>query len=103
MATPPPGTPRPPDEPAALRGPPTAEALADPRLLAEGWESRFVGQGARLEEMSRLYRSLGFEVLEQPLTPAMMGDDCADCRLVALLDFRLIYTRRDKRARTASG
>jgi hypothetical protein len=103
MATPPPDIPRRPEAPAVFSGPPSAEALADPRLLAEGWVSRFVGQGERLTEMSQLYRSLGFEVLEVPLTPAMMGEDCADCRVVALLDFRLIYTRREIRARTVSG
>jgi hypothetical protein len=102
MATPPPDIPHRPEPPAVFSGPPSAEALADPRLLAAGWVSRFVGQGARLAEMSHLYRSLGFEVLEVPLTPAMMGDDCADCRVVAQLDFRLIYTRRENRARTAS-
>lgn len=103
MAPPLSGTPPPPDRPAGFRGPPDAAQLADPRLVSEGWESRFVGQGARLEEMTRLYRSLGFDVLEVPLTAEMLGDDCADCRLVVMLGFRLIYTRRAGRAGGAPG
>lgn len=90
----------PPEPEAAGEGPgiPEASAIADPRLLAEGWQGRFVAQGARGDEMARLYRELGFEVLDVPLTPAMLGEGCGDCRLVALFQFRLIYTRRDGRA-----
>lgn len=78
-----------------------ANEIADPVLLAEGWECRFVAQGERGREMAELYRSLGFEVLEVPLAPAQLSGDCYDCRVVALLQYRLIYTRRRARAADA--
>jgi hypothetical protein len=87
-----------PDAAGEVRGIPEANEIADPRLLAEGWQCRFVAQGVRGDEMARLYRELGYDVLEVPLTPEMLGEECSDCRLVALFQFRLIYTRRDERA-----
>ena len=93
-------TPRRPEPASASRGIFEADNIADPAMLAEGWESRFVAQGPRLEEMTRLYRSLGYEVREVPLSPKMLGEECTDCRLVALLQFKLIYTRRADRDRS---
>jgi hypothetical protein len=90
-----PSTPRRPEAAGELRGIPEASEIADPRLEAEGWCSRFIAQGARGDEMAHLYRELGYEVLEVPLTPGMLGQECSECRLVALFQFRLIYTRRD--------
>lgn len=65
----------------------------DPARLADGWEYRFVADGARAEESAALYRELGFEVCADPVGAAA-SPACADCRLVALLHFRAIYTRR---------
>ncbi len=44
--------------------------------------------------MMALYRELGFEVCADPVTPEQVGDDCADCRLLMVLAFKTIYTRR---------
>ena len=71
-----------------------AQLEPDPQRLAEGWERRFVADGPRVEEMMALYRDLGFEVCADPVTPEQVGDDCADCRLLMLLEFKTIYTRR---------
>ena len=66
----------------------------DPTRLADGWERRFIADGQRAREMMELYRQLGFEVCADPVTPEQVGDDCADCRLLMLLEFQTIYTRR---------
>lgn len=66
---------------------------ADPARLAEGWERRFVIEGARAADFVRLYESLGFDVIAEPVRADDAGEDCHDCRIVALLDFRMIYTR----------
>jgi hypothetical protein len=66
----------------------------DPALLAEGWERRFMADGARAREAVELYASLGFEVRAEPVRREDVADDCEDCQLVMLLKFATIYTRR---------
>jgi hypothetical protein len=84
----------PPDPPPGDRALPAETRLqADPARVAEGWEPRFVIEGARVADLVRLYESLGFEVIAEPVRAEEAMDDCTDCRLVALLDFRMIYTR----------
>jgi len=72
----------------ALRG--------DPGLLAEGWERRFMTDGARAREAVDLYAALGYEVRAEPVRRADVAEDCEDCHLVALLQFATIYTRRPR-------
>lgn len=62
-------------------------------LLDEGWTRQFVAAPARLQEAVELYKSLGYEVRLEPLTPEDLGDECQDCHLATAL-FRVIYTRR---------
>ncbi len=71
-----------------------AQLTPDPARIADGWERRFIADGQRAEEMMALYRELGFEVCADPVTPEQVGDDCADCRLLMVLAFKTIYTRR---------
>lgn len=73
----------------------SASAIApDPKRIAEGWERRFIADAARAEEAVALYEELGFEVVADPVRPDEMTDDCEDCRLLAMLKFKSIYTRR---------
>ncbi len=65
----------------------------DPARLAQGWTYRFVTDGARAEEHADSYRDLGFEVALDPVGEAA-SPACRECRLVAMLHFRAIYTRR---------
>ncbi|MEX2609764.1 MAG: hypothetical protein WEA24_07465 [Gemmatimonadota bacterium] len=68
---------------------------ADPARLADGWERRCVADGRRAAELMELYAELGFEVVADPVAGMEIGgEDCADCQLVAMLSFRVIYTRR---------
>jgi hypothetical protein len=65
----------------------------NPARLAEGWEPRFVIEALRVADFVRLYEALGFEVITEPLRTEGTRDDCADCCIQALLNFRRIYTR----------
>jgi len=69
---------------------------ADPERIADGWERRFIANGPRAEEMMRLYRELGFEVVADPVQAGHAGDDCEDCQVVIASQFKMIYTRRPK-------
>jgi EAL domain-containing protein (putative c-di-GMP-specific phosphodiesterase class I) len=44
-------------------------------------------------DIVRLYESLGFDVLAEAVPAEDAGDDCRDCRIIALQGFRTIYTR----------
>lgn len=79
-----------------------AQIAADPARTAQGWERRFIADGARAEEMMQLYRELGYEVVADPIQPEHIGGDCEDCQLVMRLQFKMIYTRR-KRGGPATG
>jgi hypothetical protein len=73
----------------------TESALeGDPKRLAEGWERRFIADGERAKETMELYQKLGYEACADPLRPEDMADDCEDCQLLMLLQFKTIYTRR---------
>ena len=59
-----------------------------------GWERRFIADGQRAEEVIALYRNLGYEVRAEALAPQDLREECEDCRLVTLLKFQVIYTRK---------
>ena len=80
-------------EPAELRIP-DFERPPDPKLVAEGWERRFMADSRRLKEYTELYSSMGFEVRAEPIRPEEIGPDCGDCSLVLYRLFVTIYTRR---------
>jgi len=66
----------------------------DPKLLAEGWERRFMADGARAKEAVELYEELGYEVRTEAVHAEEVADDCEDCQLLMLLKFQTIYTRK---------
>jgi hypothetical protein len=65
----------------------------NPERVAEGWEHRFVIEAVRVADLVRLYEEAGFEVLVEAVEPEQIDPDCADCRLMAALEFRAVYTR----------
>jgi predicted ATPase len=65
----------------------------DPALVAQGWQRRFTGDARRVQEAAELYTGLGFEVLTVPVQAWELKEECEGCRLVALLQFKTIYTR----------
>ena len=66
----------------------------DPKLLAEGWERRFMADGERAREAVELYEELGYEVRTEAVRSEDVADDCEDCQLLMLLRFQTIYTRK---------
>jgi hypothetical protein len=73
----------------------------DPARIAEGWERRFMAEERRAQEMADLYARLGYEVCVDPLGPGDLAEECEDCALVELLQFRVVYTRRPVRKEAA--
>lgn len=71
-----------------------AQIQADPARLAAGWRRRFVTDATRAAEAVDLYEQLGFEAVADPLDAKELGEQCDDCRLLALLRFRTVYTRQ---------
>lgn len=70
------------------------EPATNSQWVADGWERRFVTDGRRLHEYVSLYESAGYEVRAEPMQPEEISPDCSDCRLVALLQFHTLYTRK---------
>ena len=77
----------------ALRAEAQAQVRPDPARLEQGWVRRFVIEARRAEEYVRLYESIGYDVVADPVRREQVDDRCDDCRVVLLLDYRTIYTR----------
>ena len=71
-----------------------AQLKPDPELVAQGWQPRFIGDARQTKEATELYQELGFEVRAEPVPADEMGDDCSDCQVLILLQFKTIYTRK---------
>ncbi len=76
-----------------------AQLTADPVLIAEGWERRFVTDGRRAAEAAELYEELGYEVRAETVRREELENECEDCQLVLLMQFKTIYTRRKDRSK----
>jgi len=72
---------------------------ADPRLVAQGWQRRFMADGRRAVEAMDLYRELGYEVRAEPVGAEEVADECGDCQLLMALRFTTIYTRSPRKER----
>ena len=66
---------------------------ADPARTADGWTYRFVAEGARAEEMVRLYLELGFEVAADPVLTSTDEQVCTECYDASPRPYQAIYTR----------
>lgn len=73
---------------------PDLEFPADPELAANGWERRFMADPVRVEEATRLYTDLGFEVRTESIDPDELSVLCGDCRLATCQAFLTLYTRK---------
>jgi hypothetical protein len=62
-------------------------------MLAEGWSSRFVASGPRLQEGIENYRSLGFEVTTVLFRELGCGE-CTICFEDDNEDAAMIFTRK---------
>ena len=68
----------------------------DPELIADGWERRFVADAGCAEEAMELYEQLGFEVRAEPAQAEQLADDCEDCQLLLMFQFKTVYTRKQR-------
>lgn len=66
----------------------------DPEILAQGWTRRFLAEGARVEEATQLYLSMGLDVRAEVPSPAELGPSCAGCAEALCRAYRMIYTRK---------
>ncbi len=80
----------------AIRADAEERIQPDPARIAAGWERRFVIERARVADFVKLYEESGFEVAVDPIAPELLEDECADCALVARLDYVQVYVRRTK-------
>ncbi|MFQ5865079.1 MAG: hypothetical protein ACE5IW_07615 [bacterium] len=67
----------------------------DPKIIAEGWERRFIGDARMAREATDTYRELGYEVRLEPINTDGLKDECRGCK--AIFDqFSAVYTRKIK-------
>jgi len=67
-------------------------------LISQGWEKRFIQDEPRLSEMVELYKSIGLEVLLEPLPGKGELSACSEGGCTACLDldplrYKIIFTR----------
>ncbi|MFQ5637695.1 MAG: hypothetical protein ACE5IR_06830 [bacterium] len=66
---------------------------ADTKLIAAGWEKRFLADTRMAKEAVENYGQLGFEVKLAPIKTETLDEECSGCK--KLLDrFRMVYTRK---------
>lgn len=78
----------------AIRADAEERIRPDPARVAASWDRRFVIERARAADLVALYEESGFEVAVDPVAPELLEDECADCALVARLDYVQVYVRR---------
>jgi hypothetical protein len=80
--------------PTPKDGTPHMDLEPDPRLVAEGWQRRFMADPTRIKEALQLYTDLGYEVRLEAVQPAELSLACGDCRLATCRAYQTIYTRK---------
>ncbi len=70
-----------------------SDDLSDNDLIAQGWKRRSILDGSRLEEVVKMYRDLGFEVMVTEFDPDEVkdSDSCLECAISSL---KVVYTRK---------
>ncbi len=66
----------------------------DPSLAEQGWERRFMADPRQVEEATRLYTELGFEVRMETIDPSELNEICGSCRLATCRAYVTLYTRK---------
>ncbi|MDZ7343188.1 MAG: hypothetical protein ONA90_01605 [candidate division KSB1 bacterium] len=65
----------------------------DPKLIAEGWERRFIADAKRAQDAIEMYGELGYDVRLAPVNATALSEACSGC-LIAFTQFRAVYTRK---------
>lgn len=66
----------------------------DDELQKDGWIKRTILDEPRLSEVTDLYKSLGFEVLLEPVDPEAFGAECSKCIREQCDKFSTVYVRK---------
>ncbi|MCI0690897.1 hypothetical protein L0337_02705 [candidate division KSB1 bacterium] len=67
----------------------------DPKLIAEGWERRFIADAKRAQDAIEMYAAMGHEVRLEPVNAAGLSETCSGC-LEAFAQFSVVYTRKKR-------
>ncbi len=67
---------------------------SDEKLIAAGWERRYLADEKRAEEARAMYAELGYVVKLAHPKPEQFDADCDSCASTACNAYVLIYTRR---------
>lgn len=67
----------------------------NPKLIAEGWEQRFIADARMAREAVDTYSELGFEVRLEPFNTDELNGECNGCKTL-FKNFSVVYTRKKK-------
>lgn len=62
-------------------------------LREQGWIKQSILDEPRLSECVELYKSLGYEVLLEPVRPEYLQQECAQCLCADTDKYKVIFTR----------
>jgi len=65
----------------------------DSRLIAEGWERRFIADERMARDAIDTYTELGYEVRLEPVNTTSLREECSGCKSL-FAQFSAIYTRK---------
>lgn len=65
----------------------------DAKLIADGWQRRFVADPARAQEALEMYSTMGYEVRLELVDTEELREECSGC-LAILKQLRVVYTRK---------
>jgi hypothetical protein len=65
----------------------------DAKLIADGWERRFIADAARAQEAMEMYNTMGCEVRSEFVNTEELREECSGC-LAILKQLRVVYTRK---------
>lgn len=68
----------------------------DPKLIAEGWERRFIADAQRAQDAIEMYAEMGQEVRLEPVNATGLSEMCSGC-WEAFAQFSVVYTRQKSR------
>ncbi len=65
----------------------------DPKLIAEGWVSRFFGDARMARDSAETYEMMKHEVKLEPIDTSNLKENCDGCK-PAFENFFVVYTRK---------
>lgn len=78
------------NEPGSSSGCPIPE---DPKLIADGWKSRFFGDARMARDAAETYELMKHEVKMEPIDTSNLKENCDGCK-PAFENFFVVYTKK---------